>query len=542
MAPTTRGQAAKSSSPVRQKKSIRNADSKLSLTSFSSDVDLTSVDHSIKHLELVENVIHASDYVDDAEKILNAQVGKINNNNNNDNKYLNLPQNISDSSNIDEFEYEDDIEEDIYNENGLEGTSFQFGIQSRSQSEDGRGRAFPKIPSMAQKRKHSPFLSMTGMENILGLEDVNHFDLLGSDVIRILQSNASRINTAAVGKKLNTLVGKQQNVVSSLIRKYELAKSPDFIKKRDKVAFVLGVTNMWITSLLLGVCPQALPWVYLVKGVVLLLIRLIVYKRKRWHYFMFDMCYFVNGLLMLCILFNKSHPYLWIATFGLANGPVLAAITAWRNSLVFHSLDKVTSLLIHFDPPMTTYVIRNILPGLYENSMREIETTGHSSFISKLIPKHLVSLAETSTSFQNFIFASVAIYSFWQACYWIFVWTMKADNIKKGYATSTTWMLADTKSLIYQLSKNFSEYKRPYVFMGIQFIYTMITLFPAYLMYKYQLFHFFSLSLSVFVATWNGANYYFEVFSKHYVDNLDKLKEQVDIQDFKTESSSTKIE
>jgi hypothetical protein len=39
-------------------------------------------------------------------------------------------------------------------------------------------------------------------------------------------------------------------------------------------------------------------------------------------------------------------------------GPLASAIITWRNSLVFHSLDKVTSLFIHMYPPLVLTVIR----------------------------------------------------------------------------------------------------------------------------------------------------------------------------------------
>jgi len=51
-------------------------------------------------------------------------------------------------------------------------------------------------------------------------------------------------------------------------------------------------------------------------------------------------CYFCNILLIFYIL-APQLPYsgaLFIAMWGLVNGPVLTAITAWGNSLVFHSV------------------------------------------------------------------------------------------------------------------------------------------------------------------------------------------------------------
>jgi hypothetical protein len=44
--------------------------------------------------------------------------------------------------------------------------------------------------------------------------------------------------------------------------------------------------------------------------------------------------------------------------FSLATGPVTFAIMAWRNSLVFHSLDRLTTVAVHAFPPLVIYIMR----------------------------------------------------------------------------------------------------------------------------------------------------------------------------------------
>lgn len=60
-----------------------------------------------------------------------------------------------------------------------------------------------------------------------------------------------------------------------------------------------------------------------------------------------DMCYWVNGLAFLHLFVMPKSSTLFAITFACANGPVAVAIIAWRNSLVFHDLEKVTSVFIH---------------------------------------------------------------------------------------------------------------------------------------------------------------------------------------------------
>ena len=52
------------------------------------------------------------------------------------------------------------------------------------------------------------------------------------------------------------------------------------------------------------------------------------------------------------------------SNFMLSHGPIAVAILAWQNSIVFHSLDKMTSFFIHIMPPLTCYLQRwDVIPG-----------------------------------------------------------------------------------------------------------------------------------------------------------------------------------
>ena len=44
--------------------------------------------------------------------------------------------------------------------------------------------------------------------------------------------------------------------------------------------------------------------------------------------------------------------------FAHTSGPLALAIPIWRNSLVFHSLDKVTSVFVHALPGLLTFLLR----------------------------------------------------------------------------------------------------------------------------------------------------------------------------------------
>jgi len=110
----------------------------------------------------------------------------------------------------------------------------------------------------------------------------------------------------------------------------------------EKLSFVTAVLNIFISGYVIGACPEYFHIWYTVQLAYFMPIRWYRYHSIGYHYFLADLCYFVNFLLILSIWFFPNSKRLFISTFCLAFGNNAVAIAMWRNSLVFHSLDKVT--------------------------------------------------------------------------------------------------------------------------------------------------------------------------------------------------------
>ena len=70
-----------------------------------------------------------------------------------------------------------------------------------------------------------------------------------------------------------------------------------------------------------------------------------MYHRDKMHYFLIDFCYFMNALLLFHLHFYPGSAALFHVCFAHCTGPMAFAVVAWRNSCVFHSLDKARSRL-----------------------------------------------------------------------------------------------------------------------------------------------------------------------------------------------------
>ena len=114
------------------------------------------------------------------------------------------------------------------------------------------------------------------------------------------------------------------------------------VTAREKLSFIAGVLNIFISGYLIGARPDMFYYWFTAQLCYFMPIRYYTYHKRGYHYFLADLCYFVNLLLLLTVWVAPQSKRLFISTYCLAYGNNAVAIAMWRNSMVFHSLDKVT--------------------------------------------------------------------------------------------------------------------------------------------------------------------------------------------------------
>lgn len=132
---------------------------------------------------------------------------------------------------------------------------------------------------------------------------------------------------------------KMKESVENLGKRWNDTKA---VTTREKLSFIAGVLNIFISGYLIGAYPENMYIWYTLQLCYFMPIRSYTYHQQGYHYFLADLCYFVNLLLMLSIWVFPRSKRLFISTYCLAYGNNAVAIAMWRNSMVFHSLDKVT--------------------------------------------------------------------------------------------------------------------------------------------------------------------------------------------------------
>ncbi|PFH58174.1 hypothetical protein XA68_14078 [Ophiocordyceps unilateralis] len=291
------------------------------------------------------------------------------------------------------------------------------------------------------------------------------------------------------------------------------------ISIREKISFICGVMNIFISGYLIGGFPQYFHIWYTAQLVYFMPLRFFTYHRQGYHYFLADLCYFVNVLLSLSIWVFPSSKRLFTAAYCLAFGNNAVAIIMWRNSLVFHSLDKVTSLFIHIMPCATLHCLVHLLPAeQQERRFPAIWTIRNSTPDSPTAYANVTSMLTWST----------IPYVLWQLSYYFLITVRRREKIAAGRPTSFTWMRRSySQTWIGKLVISLPDTLHEPAFMMIQYSYAALTMLPCPLWFVSRL------ASSVFLlvlfawSIYNGSTYYIDVFGKRFQKELEAMKAEV---------------
>ena len=269
---------------------------------------------------------------------------------------------------------------------------------------------------------------------------------------------------------------------------------------REKLAFVLGVANIFVTAMCLTLGVQAYALWYSLKWVVMISARIVQYRKRLYHYFLFDFCYYGNLIMLAYIWLLPHSSTLFLVAFAFANGPLAFAVPLWKNALVFHSLDKLTSCFIHLSPGFMSWSLLWMSrsdPWFVEQGFRICGLNDPEC---------------PAASALDFFYYGMPAYALWQLLYLLRVELVGSAKVKeRGYLTSRIYM--SKKGFIAILVNRWPSLKgrELLLFVLFQFFYTLATLLPATLAYHSRVAHTALLSVVALWAAWNGSDFYFQV-------------------------------
>ncbi|KAL6449563.1 GPC1 Glycerophosphocholine acyltransferase 1 [Candida maltosa Xu316] len=304
------------------------------------------------------------------------------------------------------------------------------------------------------------------------------------------------------GKNID--LDKLQAVINQSLQKFDQRVHKNLVSSSTEKAFyAFSVFLIFCAGLIIGKYPIYFPHFHTALFVLLMPIRFYTYFKQSFQYYLADLCYYVNLLLMLFIWVFPGSPTLFVSVFSLSLGTLSWAVITWRNSLVLHSIEKTTSSFIHFVPPVTMFVMVHELPADY---------------IKQRYPGIA---AIDSWNFAASILTTSIYYTIWQ---------VKKDQIDKGRVTSFQYLKTKNKSTPLGKFVNGLPYlwMQTLAFTLIQFGYQLLTMIPCPIWFKYK--HACGVFVSfIFIwASYNGATYYIDVFGKRLEKEVDRLKREVE--------------
>lgn len=279
----------------------------------------------------------------------------------------------------------------------------------------------------------------------------------------------------------------------------------------EKLFYAVAVFLIATAGFIIGKYPKYFPHFHTAVFCALMPVRFYTYFKLGYQYYLADLCYYVNVLLMLFIWVFPYSKSLFVSVFSLTLGTLSFAVITWRNSLVLHSIEKTTSSFIHVMPPVTMFVIVHETPADY-------------------LAINYPAIAEVENwNFVNGMIWTSVYYTIWQVSYHYFITVRRKEQIAKGRVTSFTYLKKrNSKSGLGKFVNSL-----PYAWMQvtaftlIQFGYQLLTMIPCPIWFRYK--HACG-AFVTFIFVWsayNGATYYIEVFGKRFEKEVKQLKEEL---------------
>eukprot|EP00927_Polykrikos_kofoidii_P077302 TRINITY_DN74258_c0_g1_i1.p1 TRINITY_DN74258_c0_g1~~TRINITY_DN74258_c0_g1_i1.p1 ORF type:complete len:451 (-),score=64.53 TRINITY_DN74258_c0_g1_i1:107-1459(-) len=267
---------------------------------------------------------------------------------------------------------------------------------------------------------------------------------------------------------------------------------------RHMVCFCCAMVDVVVTSYWLGASPLTFHFYYSFKEASLITFRAIWYRWHGYHYFLYDLCYYCNALLMLYIWVFPHSKFLFNAVYGFS-GVLLVSVFAFRNSFVPHSLDKITSIHVHISPVIQLWLIR-----WYNKDMP------NSPFV---VPDEFS------------ILPTLLFYTVWVVTYILHQFVFGRKRIEeKGYLT-LYHLMANDMGILQLLPKRLQGPLESRVVFILGHFCLFLSGVPA-MYFPYRL-HSFTLCASIFYTFLNGANFYITYFWKVYENQITSFEEQL---------------
>ncbi|CAN6563741.1 hypothetical protein FF1_026532 [Malus domestica] len=280
----------------------------------------------------------------------------------------------------------------------------------------------------------------------------------------------------------------------------------------NKVTHLVGVLGFGGICFLLGARPQDTRYVYCLFYVIFVPLRWIYYRFKKWHYYLLDFCYYANTIFLVDLLLYPRNEKFFMVCFSFAEGPLAWALIVWRCSLVFSSLDKIVSVLIHLLPGLVFFTIRWWDPATFA-AMHPEGTSRRASWPY---------VEDKSYLWLWLFWVPLFAYTLWQALYFLIVNVLRRQRLLRDPEVMTSYRELSKKAqkannVWWRLSGLLGDQNRLLMYILLQGVFTVATMaltVPIFLSYEL---HVSFQILKVSATVWNGGSFLLEVMPRQVI-------------------------
>lgn len=245
-------------------------------------------------------------------------------------------------------------------------------------------------------------------------------------------------------------------------------------------------------------------------------IRIVHFYAVGWHYYLIDFCYYGNYIILASIMnvFGKDQDKLFKVAFLFGNGVLARSVYLFRNSLVYHKIDVLTSLGIHLFPFICMYHFKWYT--IEEEAKLPIDAR---TYVTPLVE-------DTWSEWAiNMLVIPVCAYFFWLINYSLINFVIAKDNISKNSYDTLYQMFGRMEGVQKWAKSKNMEYSPP-LFMFFHFALFFLCHLGGVLAYHSFWFNTFIVCLYTYLSIWNGACFYMDYFSKKYEKVLQDYEAQ----------------
>lgn len=351
------------------------------------------------------------------------------------------------------------------------------------------------------------------------------------DIALNLKKITHEENRKEIGKVLKSFIRKVKKKnnerVEKIKHKIELLKqineNPKYLVEKDKITYSIIFTSFLFTFGLLFYPNTKIPFYFiLAKLSVLFFLRFFEFKRKKWHYYLIEYCYYANALMFFTLIFHSKSKFLLTTLFTNAFGPVASSFLFLRFTIAWHDVSLYTSFFMHMAPALVSWILRFHIVNKHPKS-------DNNRFIGKEEWDQWLS-GMGFMGYWRIFFFGLLFYISWVVPYYYFRFHVLDKRIKrKGNDTLYHYTRENSElynMLLERFNKNNSVFLNRVIYMSLHGVVSFLSFFVSSLLIYSRNLTLFAVIGLMMMPIWSSSNYYHEYFTEKYGKKIEEDAEE----------------